>query len=220
MPFPSPDTTHPVVFPDGTRFQGTVFLNAVLDEPGLSIGDYTYYSDDEMPAPDLMRRRLFPYLYGAQRIEIGKFCSLAMGVSFVTDSANHRYDGFSAFPFAIFDGMSPERASMPPRPPRPTRVGHDCWLGRGAMLLPGAVLGNGVIVGAGAVVGGVAPDYSIVAGNPGRVVRRRFPEAVIARLNALAWWDWPIDHILAHEAAICGADLDALEAAAAALPKA
>ncbi|MEL6609775.1 MAG: CatB-related O-acetyltransferase [Pseudomonadota bacterium] len=214
MPFPPPETTHPVILPDGTRFGGTVFLNAVLDEPGLSIGDYTYYSDDEMPEVGLMRRRLFPYLYGVQRIEIGKFCSIAMGVQFVTDSANHRYDGISTFPFAIFDGMGMDRPSMPPGTPRPTVVGHDCWLGRGATLLPGARLGNGVIVGAGAVVGGEVPDYAIVVGNPGRVLRTRFAPDEVARINAVAWWDWPIDHILAHEAEICGGDVAALEAAA------
>ncbi|WP_424968747.1 CatB-related O-acetyltransferase [Dinoroseobacter sp. S375] len=217
MPFPLPDTRHPIVFPDGTAYEGTVFLNAVLDAPGLRIGDYTYYSDDEMPEPDLLRRRLFPYLYGEQRIEIGKFCSLAMGVSFVTDSANHRYDGFSAFPFAIFDGMSPDRPSMPGRAPRPTIVGHDCWFGRNAMVLPGARLGHGVIVGAGAVVGGEIPDYSIVAGNPGRVIRQRFAPEIVARLLELAWWDWPIDRILAAEAEICGGDIAALEARAAAV---
>ncbi|MEM6277769.1 MAG: CatB-related O-acetyltransferase [Pseudomonadota bacterium] len=201
------------MFPDGTRFQGTVFLNAVLDNPNLQIGDYTYYSDDEMPDVELMRRRLFPYLYGEQRIEIGKFCSIAMGVSFVTDSANHRYDGFSAYPFAIFDGMSPERPSMPGSGPRPTIVGHDCWFGRNAMLLPGAQIGSGVIIGAGAVVGGTIPDYTIVAGNPGRVIRHRFPEDVVAELLQIAWWDWPIEQILANEAAICGGDIAALRAA-------
>ncbi|MEM8592315.1 MAG: CatB-related O-acetyltransferase [Pseudomonadota bacterium] len=213
MPFPPPDTSHPVLFPDGTRFRGTVFLNAVLDEPGLIIGDYTYYSDDEMPEPGLMRRRLFPYLYGDQVVEIGKFCSLAMGVSFVTDSANHRYDGFSAYPFAIFDGMDESRASMPPGPPLPTRVGHDCWFGRNAMVLPGAEIGSGVIVGAGAVVGGTVPDYSVVVGNPGRVVRRRFAPDIIGELLEIAWWDWPIKHILAHEPAICGADIEMLRQA-------
>ncbi|MGR3436045.1 MAG: CatB-related O-acetyltransferase [Shimia sp.] len=213
MPFPPPDTPHPVILPDGTAHGGTVFLNAVLDHPGLRIGDYTYYSDDEMPSPDLMRRRLFPYLYGAQSVEIGRFCALAQGTQFVTDSANHRYDGFSAYPFAIFDGMEAGRPSMPPRAPRPTIVGHDVWFGRGATMLPGAVIGNGVIVGAGAVVGGRVPDYAIVVGNPARVMRMRFDADVVAALLDIAWWDWPIDHILAHEAEICGSDLTALRAA-------
>lgn len=212
MPFPSADTRHPVTLKDGTVFQGTVFLNAVLDEPGLSIGDYTYYSDDEMPDIDLMRRRLFPYFWGGQEITIGKFCSIAMGVSFVTASANHRYDGFSAYPFAVFDGMDMARPSMQVPTYAPTRVGHDCWFGRGAMVLPGASIGNGVIIGAGAVVGGTIPSYAIVTGNPGRVTRIRFPDDIVARLEQIAWWDWPIDKILAHEAEICGGDIDALEA--------
>lgn len=211
MPFPPADATHPLTLPDGSTHPGTVFLSAVLDHPNLRIGDYTYYSDDEMPPVDLMRRRLFPYLYGDQRVEIGRFCALAMGVSFVTDSANHRYDGISAYPFAIFDGMSTDRPSMPRRPPRPTHVGHDVWFGRNALVLPGARIGSGVIVGAGAVVGGEVPDYAIVAGNPARVIRYRFAPQEVSRLLAIAWWYWPIDRILAAEAAICGADIAALE---------
>jgi virginiamycin A acetyltransferase len=79
------------------------------------------------------------------------------------------------------------------------------------MLLPGADLGNGVIVGAGAVVSGRVPDYAIVAGNPAKIIRRRFSEDTIQRLVTLAWWDWPIETILAAEAEICGGDIDALE---------
>ena len=215
MRFPTPDTRFPVTMPDGSVFKQTVFLSAVLDHPNLRIGAYTYYSDMQMPEDfEAIQHRLFPYLYGAQEIEIGKFCSLAEGTRFVTDSANHRYDGFSAYPFAIFDGMSPERPSMPPNPPRPTRVGHDCWFGRDAMVLPGAEIGHGVIIGAGAVVGRQVPAYAVVAGNPARIVRMRFSEDVIARLLTVRWWDWPIDQILAHEAEICGGDIDALEAIA------
>ena len=93
-------------------------------------------------------------------------------------------------------------------------IGHDVWLGQGARVLPGARLGHGVIAGAGAVVGGNVPPYTLVAGNPARPVRTRFDATTIARLLDIAWWDWPIDRILAHEAAICGAELARLERAA------
>jgi virginiamycin A acetyltransferase len=134
-------------------------------------------------------------------------------VQFITASANHRMDGFSTFPFAIFDRVGERRPSLP-GPGPDTQIGHDVWIGQGARILPGAQVGDGVIIGAGAVVGGSVPPYAIVTGNPARVVRRRFDEATIAALLELAWWDWPIDRILAQEAAICGADLAALRAAA------
>ena len=54
---------------------------------------------------------------------------------------------------------------------------------------------DGVIVGAGAVVRGIVPDYAVVAGNPGRVVRMRFDKDEIATLLHLAWWDWPTESI-------------------------
>ena len=62
------------------------------------------------------------------------------------------------------------------------------------------------------MVGGTIPSYAIVTGNPGRVTRIRFQGDIVARLEAIAWWDWPIDKILAHEAEICGGDIDALAA--------
>lgn len=52
-------------------------------------------------------------------------------------------------------------------------IGDDCWIGCRAMLLPGVKLGRGVVVGAGAVVSKDVPDYSVVVGNPARVVKTR-----------------------------------------------
>jgi virginiamycin A acetyltransferase len=63
-------------------------------------------------------------------------------------------------------------------------------------------------------VSGTVPDYAIVAGNRAEVVKMRFNDATIARINAVAWWDWPIEVIVKNEAAIVGADIDALEAVA------
>jgi virginiamycin A acetyltransferase len=71
-----------------------------------------------------------------------------------------------------------------------------------------------VIVAAGAVVAGAVPPYAIVAGNPARVVRMRFPEAEVDRLLRLAWWDWPVAAIRAALPALEAGDVAALAACA------
>ena len=53
------------------------------------------------------------------------------------------------------------------------------------------------MVGAGAVVTKDVDPYAIVAGNPARVIRQRFPAAVAQRLQRLAWWDWDHDRLRA-----------------------
>jgi serine acetyltransferase len=62
------------------------------------------------------------------------------------------------------------------------------WIGRSAILLPGVCVGDGAVVGAGAVVTKPVPPYAIVAGNPARLIRYRFNEDIIARLQAIQWW--------------------------------
>ncbi|MBF9035685.1 antibiotic acetyltransferase [Rhodobacterales bacterium HKCCE2091] len=214
--FPAPDTRNPVILPDGSAHAGTVFLSAVLDHPRIEAGAYSYASSFD--PPEDWAARLAPWLYpfSPEKLVIGRFCQIADGVRFVTASANHRYDGISSFPFAIFDAAGPEAMARPsmPDPGPDTVIGHDVWIGAGATILPGARIGSGVIVGAGAVVAGEIPPYAIVGGNPARVLRSRFAPEDVERLLAVAWWDWPIDRILAHEAEIAGGDVAALERAA------
>jgi hypothetical protein len=76
-------------------------------------------------------------------------------------------------------------------------LGHDIWIGHGVTLLVGVSIGTGAVVGAGAVVSRDVAPYSIVAGVPARPIRERFPAAIAARLQALAWWDWPHDKLRA-----------------------
>ncbi|MDW3224615.1 MAG: CatB-related O-acetyltransferase [Paracoccaceae bacterium] len=214
MSMPPPDTVHPVVLPDGTALPNNVFLKAVIDHPRITVGEYTYANDFDPPAdPAAWAGRIAPYLFptSSDRLVIGKFGQFAHGVRFITHSANHDMRGFSTYPFAIHD---PQRivsyATALPKG-RDTVIGHDVWIGADARILPGARIGCGVIIGTGAVVGGDVPDYSVIVGNPGRIVKSRFEPETVARLMAVSWWDWPIETIVAHEASIVGADIDALE---------
>lgn len=203
-----PNKLHPVTLPDSSQHKGTVFLApAVANHAKFHVGDYTYASAHVPPADWAFH--LAPYLYefSPESLHIGKFCQIADGVTFITSSANHRYDGFSSYPFMIFGGT--QKAMPDPGPD--TFIGHDVWIGQNATILPGAQIGNGVIVGAGAVVHGSVPDYAIVAGNPASVVRMRFDDATIKRLLDIAWWDWPIEQIITHQDAIVGGDISALQ---------
>ncbi|MFQ1702701.1 CatB-related O-acetyltransferase [Loktanella agnita] len=214
MEFPSPATRNPVPLTDGSQHQGTVFLSAAIDHPRIVTGDYSYASC-HVP-PDDWAAQLAPYLYdfSPEKLVIGKFCQIADGVQFITASANHRHDGFSSFPFMVFTGRGPDSPSMP-APGPDTVVGNDVWIGQGARIMPGADIGNGAIIAAGSVVTGVVPAYAIMGGNPAKVIRMRLDAPTIAALQEIAWWEWEIDKIAAHEAEIVGADLAALRRAAA-----
>ncbi|WP_416914599.1 MAG: CatB-related O-acetyltransferase [Roseicyclus sp.] len=211
-PFARPDAAHPVTLPDGSAHPGTIYLRAVIDHPRIEIGGYTYASAHHPPADWAAHIAPYTYPFSPEKLVIGRFCQIADGALFVTASANHRHDGFSTYPFAIFGGGEAAGRPSLPGPGPDTIIGHDVWIGTRATILPGARIGSGTIIGAGAVVAGDIPAYSLVAGNPARVILPRFEARTIARLLEITWWDWPIDRILAAEAAICGADLAALEA--------
>ncbi|MBV7396652.1 CatB-related O-acetyltransferase [Mameliella sediminis] len=205
---PAADLAHPITLPDGSTHLGTVYLKNVIDHPRVEVGDYTYASD--FNPPEDWATHLAPYLFpfSQEKLTIGKYCQIAHGVRFVGSSANHAMDGVTTFPFAVFDpdtmlGYQPDSRDM--------TIGHDVWLGYGALVLPGARIGNGVIVGAGAVVRGTIPDYAIVTGNPAQVVRMRFTDDEIERLNRLAWWDWPPETVARAREALLAGDVAALE---------
>ena len=74
-------------------------------------------------------------------------------------------------------------------------IGNDVWLGRNVIVTNGSNIGNGVIAAAGAVITKDIPDYAVVAGVPAKIIRYRFSEEQIQKLNEIKWWDWPLETI-------------------------
>jgi phosphonate metabolism protein (transferase hexapeptide repeat family) len=125
----------------------------------------------------------------------GRFCSIAAMTRI--NPGNHPMDRATQSHFTYrasryFDGEHDENEFFAWRRAFPVIIGHDVWVGHGAIVLPGRTVGTGAVVAAGAVVTKDVAPYTIVAGNPARVIRPRFPAAIAARLQRLAWWDW--DH--------------------------
>lgn len=219
MPAPLLDANvrHPLILPNGETYTNTVWLARVIDHPNITVGDYTYYNDFE-PVADYAAR-IAPNLHpGApERLTIGRFCQFAHGTRFITASADHPKRWFTTYPFAVFNHDVMDLFAAEFSKGNDTVVGHDVWIGTDAMILPGVTLGNGVIVGARAVVSRDVPSWSVVAGNPARVVRRRFPDTVCDLLDRLAWWDLPLDEIEDILPVLASADVAALEAVVARL---
>jgi virginiamycin A acetyltransferase len=197
-------------------YKGTVFLKNVIKRSNVIVGDFSYYSDhfgDPSCIEDFENTNvLYHYSSSKEKLIIGKFCAIAAGAKFIMSSANHKFDGFSSYPFFLFKcGWEKDfdMASLPYK--GDTVVGNDVWIGYDATIMPGVHIGDGAIIGTKAVVTKSVPPYTIVGGNPAKIIRTRFDEKTIAELQSIAWWDWPREKICRSIPAIIGNDLDKLK---------
>lgn len=203
---PNPHDKHPMA-----GFQQVCFIKNTVTNPNIVIGDYTYYDDPE-DSENFERNVLYHFPFIGDRLIIGKFCAIARGVKFIMNGANHKTSGFSTYPFQIFgngwEKVMPQPGELPYK--GDTVIGNDVWIGYDCLIMPGVHIGNGAIISSRSVVVADVPAYTVVGGNPAKVIKERFsPDAVLA-LDALAWWNWPIEKITQHLPAIVAADINAL----------
>lgn len=193
-----------------------VMLRPLVTDPRIQVGEYTYFDDPD--GATRFEERNVLYAYGPEQLVIGKYCAIATGTRFLMAGAAHPTVGVSTFPFTMFGGSWTERTldivtGLPSR--GDTVVGNDVWFGHGATVLPGVRIGDGAIIAAGAVVTADVEPYTVVGGNPARLIRRRFDDADVDRLLRAAWWDWPVELVTEHVRAIMSgrpADIEAIAA--------
>ena len=183
---PDPNTVYPIA-----GYEKEIYVKPTVTNPQIIVGDFTYIADSEFES-----HVTHLYEWNGDRLIIGKFCQIAAGVEFVMNGANHQMNAATTFPFYTLAGweMDPPKPSDLPLK-GDTVVGNDVWIGQNAVVLPGVRIGDGAIVGANCVVGRDVDPYTVVIGNPARVLRKRFDDELTGLLLRFRWWDKSVEEI-------------------------
>ena len=144
--------------------------------------------------------------------EIGKFCAIAACVRIGPPNhpmgrpTQHR---FTYVPEYYDATKQRDGAFFAERRAARVKIGNDVWIGHGVTVLAGVTVGDGAVLAAGAVVARDVAPYTIVGGVPARMIKERFARGIAARLQAIAWWDWPFEVIMARLADFQNEDIAA-----------
>ena len=197
----------------------TVYLDAVVKNPNISVGAYTMYNDFVNDPVDFETNNvLYHYPINGDCLKIGKFCSIACGAKFIFTSANHTMSSLSTYPFPLFFeewGLPVSEVTSAWDNKGDIVIGNDVWIGYEAVILSGVHIGDGAIIGTRAVVTKDVEPYTIVGGAPAKPIRRRFDGETVEKLLKLRWWDLPPDVLGEVLPAVRSGDVDALSRALA-----
>lgn len=193
----------------------TIYLKNVINDPNIIVGDYTMYNDF-INDPVLFEKNnvLYHYPINNDHLIIGRFCSIACGVKFLFNSANHTLNSLSTYPFPLFFeewdlDVSNVASSWDNK--GDIVIGNDVWIGYEAIIFAGVTIGDGAIIGSRAVVTKDVPPYGIVGGVPAKLIRKRFSEEIISTLLEIRWWNWSRERIIKNIAAIQSGEIDGLK---------
>lgn len=125
-------------------------------------------------------------------LRIGNFCSIAQNVVFILN-AEHSFSHLSSYPFKVkVAGLSTKEATSKGN----IIIDDDVWIGYGATILSGVHIGQGAVIAANSTVVKDVMPYSIVGGNPARIIKYRFPEGVINELQKIDFQKLGVDKII------------------------
>ena len=205
MSGPNPTTLFPLA-----GMNRLCFLKNLIKNSNIMVGDYTYYDDFENVG-NFEKNVKYLFDFTGDKLIIGKFCMIASGVEFIMNGANHLVNSISSYPFAIFGNGWEHAMDNKTYPIKGnTVIGNDVWIGYQATIMPGIEVGDGAIIAAKSVVTKNVEPYSIVGGNPARLIRKRFDDTTIRKLLEIQWWNWPPEKITRHVADLTGEDVNAL----------
>lgn len=193
----------------------TIYLKHVITNPYITVGDFTMYNDF-VNDPTLFEKNnvLYHYPINHDKLQIGKFCSIACGAKFLFNSANHTLSSLSTYPFPLFFeewGLEKKDVTNAWDNKGDIIIGNDVWIGYEAVILAGVTIGDGAIIGTRAVVTKDVPPYTIVGGVPAKPIKKRFSEETISALLEIQWWNWSEKRIAKNIGAIQSGNIEQLK---------
>lgn len=142
------------------------------------------------------------------KVIIGKYCSIADNVK-IYIGGNHRTDWVSTFPFPkIKEFPDWKHIKDVSTSKGDVWIGNDVWIGDDVSILSGVKIGDGAVVGAKCTVSKDIEPYSVVVGNPQRVVKKRFTTEQINKLLAIKWWNWSDEDVNRNVHLLCSPNID------------
>jgi virginiamycin A acetyltransferase len=208
--------------PDGSigEWRRTIFLKHFITKDFIEVGDYTYYDESFTETdPEKFEEHNVLYFGLGQKLKIGKFCSLASNCKFLMKGAQHTLNSFTTYPLFWNLVSKPEIKNFFDCIPDKkyynkdygdTIIGNDVWIGYDALIMPGVTIGDGAVIGAKAVITKDVEPYTIVGGNPAKVIRKRFDDETIKKLLKVQWWNWEIEKIMKNYNLIMDCKIDEL----------
>ena len=90
-------------------------------------------------------------------------------------------------------------------------IGNDVWIGRESVIMPGVHIGDGAIIAAYSVVAKDVAPYTVVSGNPARLLKKRFSDELTSLLLRLKWWDSAPEELVDLLLLLCDPDLEKIQ---------
>lgn len=167
-----------------TSIQGTVIIESPFLNCGGILKDFTGGA--------------FSYLSrdcDLHDTDMGRYCSVSNDVKTLLRHPMNALSSSPVFYRPFFQEPLVAKTFIPHTESGKTIIGHDVWIGSGVKIKTGVTIGNGAIIGAGSVVTKDVAPFSVVGGVPAKLIKMRFSDEIIERIQTLAWWQYDILHL-------------------------
>ena len=154
----------------------------------MQVGEFTYGQDNITH----VFKKEFPNV----NLIIGKFCSIASNIKVYYGQGYHDSNNISTYPFGYVHN---NEFGLPCYNNGKTNgdiiIGNDVWIGDNVTIISGVIIGDGSIIATNSHVTSNVKPYSIVGGNPAKLIKYRFDDEIIQKLLEIKWWDWELEKI-------------------------